>query len=118
MKMQCCEGNSGWMARCTRIALLALAGVAVLGWLVMALWNWLLPTLFAGAQPVGYWQALGLLLLCKILFGGWRGGRHRRGRNGHPRLAGMTAQEREQFRSRWPNCCRPERQDGDDAHGE
>lgn len=109
--MKCSDGNSSWTLRCGRIALLALIGIAVLGWLVMALWNWLLPALFAGVQPVGYWQALGLLLLCKILFGGWRGG-HRRSRDGHPRFAAMSEQEREQLTSRWHKCCRPEPTDG------
>ena len=46
------------------------------GEVVMHLWNWLLPPLF-GLKTLGFWQALGLLLLCRILFGGlgsWRAG--------------------------------------------
>ena len=42
--------------------------------LSMLLWNWLLPTVFIGAQSIGYWPALGILLLSKILFGGFRRG--------------------------------------------
>jgi len=73
---------------------------AVVG-LVMALWNWLMPALFTNAQPITYWQALGILVLSKILFGGAPG--HWRGR--HPHWNNMTAQEREQirrhFKRRW-----------------
>lgn len=52
-------------------------GIAFLvGYLVMYLWNWLMPYLF-GLPKVGYWQALGILLLSKIIFGfGGGGGSH------------------------------------------
>jgi len=44
------------------------------GWAVELLWNWLLPPLF-GWRQITFWQALGLLALCRILFGGFgRGG--------------------------------------------
>src|SRR5215467_14166164 len=46
------------------------------GQVVMHLWNWLLPPLF-GWRALTFWQALGLLALCRILFGGL--GHH----NGH-----------------------------------
>ncbi len=39
------------------------------GWLVMLLWNWLMPNLF-GLKPITYWQAFGILILAKLLFGG------------------------------------------------
>ena len=46
-------------------------GVFALGALiVMLLWNWLIPVVI-GWGAVGYWQAAGLLLLCKLLFGGF-----------------------------------------------
>lgn len=48
--------------------------IAIGGSAVQHLWNWLLPTLFALPQ-IGFWQALGLLALCRILFGGF--GHHR-----------------------------------------
>jgi len=44
-------------------------GIALLvGYIVMRLWNWLMPELF-DLQEVGYWQAVGLLILAKIIFG-------------------------------------------------
>ena len=68
------------------------------GEVVMHLWNWLLPPLF-GWRLLTFWQALGLLALCRILFGGLGHGgpgghrRHWRGRCG-----GWSPEEREKFR--------------------
>ena len=80
--------------------LLMLAAVGVLGAFVMLLWNAVVPELFAGARSIDYLHALGLLVLCRILFGGFRGrggwhGRH----HWHGRWSAMTAEEREQFRA-------------------
>lgn len=79
------------------IAPAAVAGmilfIALGGWIVQSLWNWLLPMLF-GWRVLTFWQAVGLLALCRILFGGFgmgRGGRSRRCRH-------MSEEEREQFR--------------------
>ena len=44
-----------------------------IGYIVMRLWNWLMPDLF-GLPTVGYWQAVGILLLAKIIFGFGGGG--------------------------------------------
>ena len=52
--------------------ILGLGLMAFFGWVVMALWNWLMPDLF-GLKAIGYWQAWGLLVLCKILFHGGSG---------------------------------------------
>jgi hypothetical protein len=89
--------------RATKIPamVLVMAGVvAAASVLVMLLWNWLMPALFAGVRTIDYWQALGLLLLAKILFGGG----HVRGRT-HQHWNGMAVEEREQlkrhFKSRW-----------------
>lgn len=74
--------------------------VALIGWIVMQLWNWLLPTLF-GLHTIGFWQALGLLLLCRILFGGFGGhghGKSRMQQRWAERWERMTPEEREKFR--------------------
>src|SRR5258706_7100755 len=79
--------------------LLMVVAVAVLGGLVMLLWNAVVPELFAGARSIDYLHALGLLVLCRILFGGFRrrGGWH--GHHwGHARWSAMTTAERDQFR--------------------
>ena len=59
-----------------KFVLMAVAGIAVAGLVVMALWNWLMPAIF-GMHTITYWQAFGLLVLSKIIFGGFRGGRGR-----------------------------------------
>jgi hypothetical protein len=41
--------------------------VVLLGYPVMLLWNWLMPELF-GLSEVTFWQAIGLNILCTILF--------------------------------------------------
>ncbi len=90
--------------RCWTFLPLALVGIAALGWLVMALWNWLLPALFGGVREIGYFQALGVLVLSKILFGGLRGhGCHGRWhRHGWKQ---MTPEEREKFQAGMRSCC-------------
>lgn len=91
------------------VAPLAVAGfVALFGELVMHLWNWLLPPLF-GWHAIGFWQALGLLILCRILFGGFGGhGRDRRGRwrrKDFERWEQMTPEEREILRQSLRRRC-------------
>ena len=52
------------------LGLLAMALFAYLGGKVVEwLWNWLMPMLF-GLRTVTFWQALGVLALSRILFGG------------------------------------------------
>jgi hypothetical protein len=72
---------------------------ALLVWAVNALWNGLMPGIF-GLRAITYWQALGLMALCWILFGGLRG--HASGRGSwrysmRRRWARMTPAEREEF---------------------
>jgi len=102
------KGKSCRISHCIGMAALVVIGIAVLGWVVMLLWNWLLPNLFTGVEPVSYCQALGVLLLSKILFGNFR---CCRGRRHHLRGENMTQEEREQLRSRWGNWCCTTKQD-------
>jgi hypothetical protein len=71
--------------------------VAVLGLAVMVLWNWVTPALWVGSRPIDYPHALGLLVLARILFGGFRGRGNWGGRRRWDKWAAMTAEEREQF---------------------
>ncbi len=82
-----------------KIAVLALVGLAVVPWVVMSLWNWLMPALFTGVHSIDYLRALGLLALCRILFGGMRGhgGGWRRRRHMQQRWEQMSDEEREKF---------------------
>ncbi|MEO5645383.1 MAG: hypothetical protein ABIQ40_06905 [Bacteroidia bacterium] len=104
------------------ICIAAVITLAVFGfsYVTMQLWNWLMPDIF-GLKMITYWQALGLLILGKILFSGFggKGGRHRhcgpRGWRDHHRggmwkkrweekMANMTPEEREKFKSGLNKC--------------
>jgi hypothetical protein len=39
----------------------------VFGWLVMLLWNWIMPAVF-GLSTITFWQAWGLVILAHLLF--------------------------------------------------
>lgn len=88
-----------------------LAFIALGGLVVRLLWNALLPPLF-GLPQVTFWQALGLLALGRILFGGFglhgNGHRHSRRRMAE-RWELMTPEERERFRQGMRERCDPER---------
>jgi hypothetical protein len=87
-------------------ALLFFVVLALLGWVVMSLWNWLTPTLF-GWKIIGYWQAVGLIVLCRLLFGGFGSPRSRGGhwgRRARERWEQMTPEEREKFRQGTSGC--------------
>lgn len=100
------------------IAPLALLGMALFafmgGQLVKQLWNWLLPALF-GFREISFWQALGMLVLCRILFGGFGFQGSQRSQSGRrigerigdriveriaERWEKMTPEERERLRQR------------------
>ena len=63
---------------------LVILALAVFGFVVMSLWNWLTPALF-GWKLISFWQAVGLVILTRILFGGFRG-RRRPGRHWRYRM--------------------------------
>ena len=86
------------------MAPLALLGFALFvmigGLVVMGLWNAVLTTVF-GWPALGFWQALGLLLLCRILIGGMGFPGMRRPHRARPpfeRWRSMTPEDRERFR--------------------
>lgn len=80
--------------------ILVLAAVAALAGVLMTLWNWVMPALFLGVHSLDYAHAVGLLVLSRMLFGGFRGHGGWRDRHQGPRCARMTAGEREAFRGR------------------
>ena len=81
------------------IAILCVVVLALFGFVVKGLWNWLTPPLF-GFKTIGYWQAVGLVVLARLLFGGVRGGRRcgYRHQGMKERWQQMTPEEREKFR--------------------
>ena len=74
--------------------------ILVTGGVVFYLWNWLAPMLF-GFKTITFWQAFGLLVLCRMLFGGFgMGGGHRRSDWGHrmrARVQQMSPEQRDAF---------------------
>jgi hypothetical protein len=74
--------------------------ILVMGGIVFYLWNWLAPSLF-GLKAITFWQAFGLLVLCRMLFGGFGmgGGRHRSdwGHRMRQRMQHMSPEQREAF---------------------
>ena len=97
-----------------RVLAIVAVVVVVLGFVTMRLWNWLMPPLF-GLRVITFAQAIGLLVLSKILLGGfhrhgprgrrWGPGRREWKRRMHERWEKMPAEERERFReamrSKW-----------------
>jgi hypothetical protein len=94
---------------------LATGVLAALSFIVMSLWNALVPSLFAG-PVVSFWQAAGLLVLSRTLFGGFRGrgGHGWRHRGWHGRWGRMSPEERSRVREgflRWKDMSREERRE-------
>ena len=79
---------------------LILAAFFAFGFITMYLWNWLMPLLFH-LPEITFWQTIGLLILSRLLLGGFKGRRHDHGhcrRHMHEKWENMTPEQREQFR--------------------
>ncbi len=78
----------------------------VFSFIVMTLWNAILPDI-VNAKTINIWQSMGLLVLAKILFGGFGGWKHKqRWREGmHAKWQAMTPEEREKFKEEWKHRC-------------
>jgi hypothetical protein len=88
------------MAVIAPLAIVAMIAFIIVGGEVVALlWNWLLPPLF-GFPQVTFWQALGLLVLARILFGRLGGHSHR----SHFRRR-VSPDERDRLREGIRGCC-------------
>jgi hypothetical protein len=88
--------------------------VLLLSAVVMLLWNAILPPLLQ-VNKISYGQSIGLLILCRILFGGFRFGPPSHRRFGPPnhlreKWMNMSDEEKAQFRSEWQKRCRPKQQ--------
>jgi hypothetical protein len=102
--------KSRWAARVLKMVIFATIVIAVIGLVVLQLWNSLIPDIF-GLRPISFWQALGLLALSWILFGRFGtfrgpGGcssrwRHRMAE----RLEQMSPEERDKFRQGLESRC-------------
>lgn len=82
-----------WMFLAPVVLVGFLLFIALGGTVVLQLWNWLLPSIF-GWRQITFWEALGLLALCRILFGGLGG----RGLSSSRVRGRMSPEDRERFR--------------------
>ena len=90
------------------IILMVIIGVFVVGSIVMLLWNALMPVIFH-LPLINFWQALGLLILTKILFSGFRGGGPRaqwKKDKLKDAWKNMTPEQKEKLKSEWGRRCR------------
>lgn len=102
-----------WAAKIVGFALLFVIAAGLFSWVVMALWNGVLVPSVSGVKVISWVQALGILVLSKILFGGFRGrGGWRRGRGGfwnkemREKWSTMTPEEKNRMRQEWRDRCR------------
>jgi len=105
----CCNYSGrgkSWITWAIFIPLAVIAGLFIFGNVIMYLWNALLPNLF-GISTITFWQALGILVLSKILFSGFH-----HDHNSHKchdweysdirnKWMKMTPEQREEFRKNW-----------------
>jgi len=107
-----------WIRKVIGIICMVIVGIMVFSGIVMLLWNNLLPALFH-FPVITFWQALGLLILAKILFGGFRGGGPRRQwkDNMKQKWMNMTPEEKEKFKEDWSTRCRRPFETGRGAAG-
>ncbi|MGF2413876.1 hypothetical protein [Ferruginibacter sp.] len=98
-----------WIKKALMILFFGAIAITVFGFIVMGLWNAILPAVL-GVKTITFIQALGILLLSKILFGGFnskRWGNHRQEwkEKMKQRFETMTPDEKEKFKAEWKNRC-------------
>ena len=85
-----------------------IAFIMAVSTIVMLLWNAILPEV-TGFKPLNLWQAAGLLVLAKILFGGFgshrRPWKHSEKREAMHQWMNMNEEERAAAKSRWQEYC-------------
>ena len=84
-----------------------IGGLFLFNLAVMLLWNGILPAVL-GVKAITFWQAMGILILSKILFGfnhGWSGKRRHWREKMEEKWYNMTPEEREKFKGEWKNRC-------------
>ena len=99
-----------WFKRGIMFFVFFIAAVVVFGAIVMGLWNAILPDVI-GVKAITFLQALGILLLSKILFGsfghrgGWNRGRYQWKKRMQEKLAAMSPEDKEKFKQEWRRRC-------------
>jgi len=111
-----------WIYKGFKILFMMVFFIGVFGFITMTLWNWLIPDLF-GLSVISLSQAIGLVVLSKILFGNFPGRRWGHGGKSHwygkmrKRYEGLSPEEKEKYKDRWGHYCRPWTSDDQDEGG-
>ena len=100
-----CHSKGWWFL----VPVIAAAAIFLFGTIVMYLWNAIIPAIFTSVGTITFWQAIGLLILSKILFGGfrrgcrggWRGRRHNM--YWKEKWMNMSEEEKAKFKEEWKN---------------
>jgi len=99
-----------WIRKIAMGIVFGALAILLFGFIVMNLWNAILPAVIH-VSAITFWQALGILLLSKILFGGFHGGWRGGGRRGQwkermqNKWQEMTPEQRAEFKQEWRNRC-------------
>lgn len=100
--------RGSWAKRILIFILIAAIAIFVFGGVVMLLWNNVLAVV-TNVHTITFVQALGILVLSKILFGGFRGGWGPRRQYWKNRMQqkwnNMTPDEKEKFKQEWQKRC-------------
>lgn len=96
------------------LGILAIGGLAILfGFMVMWLWNWLMPELF-GLPTLTFWKAVGVVILSKLLFGGFGG----KGGSGSSHKSGSKKSKKNNDFSKWAHYDKFWEEHGEKAYSE
>lgn len=97
-----------WIKKGLMFLVIFVAAVTAFTFIVMGLWNAILPAVL-GVKTITFWQALGIMALSKILFGGFGGRRWRGGPQWKEKMKqrwdAMTPEQREKFKTEWKHRC-------------
>jgi hypothetical protein len=101
-----------WFGKAVMILVFCTAFIMLFSFIVMSLWNGILPDVL-GVKTITFWQALGILVLSKILFSGFGGFHHKKEqfRNRFrqkmlDKFEKMTPEEKQRFKDEWKTRCR------------
>ncbi len=105
-----------WILKCIGAVILFTLFAFALAWVTMLLWNWLVPGIFGG-PIITYLEAAGLMILGRLLIGGFKGGKsccHGGGWHGgkhsywksrwEKKMSGMSEEEKEKFKAGMSKC--------------
>lgn len=106
------RGKIGKLKKVAFFAVMAVALVFLFGTIVMYLWNMLLPEI-TGVKTINFWQAIGLFILARILFGGFRWGspehrkkwKNKRRAYWERKMDNMDDDKKNRLKERWNAYC-------------